>query len=408
LNVDWYRFIRKSTFDNQFGRMTITAREKETIAHGSEIVAYHIILIIKQSPYMNTSSTRTFNRPIILLTSLGLAAMLGACSSSTTTTPPATITTYYAQTNLVADLPATATAAHYDPLLVNPWGIAFSTSAGAHPWLSANGSNTTVFYDTTGGSPASKTIPLPNGMPGGAPSGAVFNGSGTNFGGNSFIFSTEDGTLAGWKGADGPTATIVSDSSGSNTVYKGLAIDAASGQLYATDFHNNAIVVFDVNFKVINTFTDKTAPAGYGPFGIQNINGTLYVTYARQDYIAHDDSAGAGIGFVDRFTLAGALTGRFTSNGNLNSPWGIALAPATWGTFANAILIGNFGDGKITAYDLNGNLLGQLASSSGNIISIDGLWGISFNPSVGADPNKLYLTAGPGGESHGLFGYLYP
>ena len=165
-------------------------------------------------------------------------------------------------------------------------------------------------------------------------------------------------------------------------------------------------------FGVVHSFTDPTVPAGYGPFGIQNINDTLYRDLcAAKGWWRHDDSAGAGIGFVDRFLPSGTMRSRshFASNGNLNSPWGIALAPTTWGGgAANAILIGNFGDGKITAFDHNGNVLGQLMSSSGNTISIDGLWGISFNPSAGADPNKLFFTAGPDGESHGLFGYLYP
>ncbi len=348
------------------------------------------------------------NRPLFFLTFLGLAVILGSCSSSTTTPATPTLTTYYTQTNLVSDT-AVFGAAHIDPNLVNAWGIAFSTAAGAHPWISANGSFTSAIYDTTGGSPSSVTIPAPGGMPGGAPSGIVFNSSAvsTDFGGNHFIFCTEDGTLAGSK-PGAAAATIVSDSSASGAVYKGLAIVASASQLYATDFHNNTINVFDKNFNVVNHFGDATVPAGYGPFGITNINDTLYVTYARQKIRAHDDSAGASIGFVDRFTPGGMMIGRFVSGGNLNSPWGIALAPASFGQFANAILIGNFGDGRITGYDHSGNVIGQLASGSRSTISIQGLWGISFNPSTGSDPNKLFFTAGPYEESHGLFGYLHP
>jgi uncharacterized protein (TIGR03118 family) len=309
-------------------------------------------------------------------------------------------TTYFTQTNLVSDIPVTPAAAHIDPLLQNPWGLVMGT--GGHPWMSDNSSNTSTFYDTSGSSASSITIPLPNGMPGGAPSGIV-----GAFGGEFFVFSTEDGTIAGWKG--GAAATIISDSSASHAVYKGLAVTTTPNQLYATDFHNNAINVFNPSFGVVNSFTDHTLPAGYGPFGIQNINDTLYVTFARQDYIAHDDSAGASIGYVDRFLPNGTMIGgHFASGGNLNSPWGIAQAPASWTGAPNAILIGNFGDGKITAYDDNGNLLGQLQSSAGNVISIPGLWALSFNAEVGADPNKLFFTAGPDNEAHGIFGYLYP
>jgi uncharacterized protein (TIGR03118 family) len=356
---------------------------------------------------MNTR--HTFLRSAYSLSLFGLALMLGSCSSSTSN-PPATpkITTYFTQTNLVSDIAVTPASAHIDTNLVNAWGIAFSTSAGAHPWISANGTFSSTVYDTNGGSPSLFTIPAPGGTTGGAPSGVVYNTT-AGFGGNHFIFCTEDGVIAGWSGGSG--AKIVSDSSGNGAVFKGLALVASANQLYATDFHNNVIVVYDNNFNVVNHFTDASVPAGYGPFGIQNINDTLYVTYARQKVGMHDDSAGASIGYIDRFTPGGVMIGgHFTSGGNLNSPWGIALAPSTsaWGNAGNAILIGNFGDGRITAYDHNGNLLGQLASSSGNTISIDGLWGISFNPSAGADPNKLYFTAGPAGESHGLFGYLYP
>jgi len=354
---------------------------------------------------MNKPQLNRSNHSLLFVTLVGLAAILGSCTSSTTSTPPPTptITTYFTQTNLVADVPATATAAHYDPLLVNPWGM----TLGKHPWISANGSNSSTFYDTSGGSGSSIKIPMPDGTPGGAPSGIVSN-SGSNFA-DFFIFSTEDGTLAGWNGSG--DAKIVSDSSGSGAVYKGLAMVASQNQIWATDFHNNVINVFNTSFGVVKSFTDASIPAGYGPFGIVNIGDTLYVTYARQKVGAHDDSAIAGIGYVDRFMKDGTMIpGHFTFGGNLNSPWGIAVAPSdsAWGGAANAILIGNFGDGRITAFDRSGNLLGQLQSSSGNIISIDGLWAIGFNTSASFDQNKMYFTSGPGGEQHGIFGYLHP
>lgn len=350
---------------------------------------------------MNIQSIRALCRPFFFVSIIGLAAMLSSCSSSTTSTPATpTITTYFTQTNLVSDIPVTPPATTIDTLLQNPWGLVMGTSD--RPWMSDNSSSTSTFYDTSGRSPSSISIPLPNGMPGGAPSGIV-----GAFGGDFFVFSTEDGTIAGWKG--GAAATIISDSSASHAVYKGLAVVTSQSLLYATDFHNNAINVFNSSFGFVHSFTDPTLPSGYGPFGIQNINDTLYVTFARQDYIAHDDSAGASIGYVDRFLPNGTMIGgHFASGGDLNSPWGIAQAPASWTGLPNAILIGNFGDGRITAYDDNGNLLGQLQSSSGNVISIQGLWALSFNPETGADPNKLFFTAGPDGEVHGIFGYLHP
>src|ERR1700722_2189503 len=177
---------------------------------------------------MNTQPSRMFNRPSSFLTCLGLAAILGSCSSSTTTTPPAapTITTYFTQTNLVADVPATASAAHYDTLLVNPWGM----TLGKTPWIADNGSSSSTFYDTAGGTPRSIGIPMPDGTPGGTPSGIVSKGTSSFT--DPFIFSTEDGTLAGWAGSISNPATIVSDSSGSGAVYKGLALVASLSQIW--------------------------------------------------------------------------------------------------------------------------------------------------------------------------------
>ena len=341
---------------------------------------------------------------ILLFGALIAPLLISGCTSSTTTTPPTTTPTYYTQTNLVSDT-ANFAATHTDANLVNAWGIAFGSTG--KPWISSNGAHSSVIYDTTGLPVLTPvTIPVPGATTGGAPSGVIFNASTTDFGGNKFIFCTEDGAIAGW--ASGGAATIVSDSSGSGAVYKGIALVASSSQLYATDFHNNEIVVFDKNFNVVNHFNDGSVPAGYAPFGIQNIHDTLYVTYALQKVGAHDDSSLASTGFVDRFTPAGVqIGGHFASGGNLNSPWGIALAPASWGQFANAILVGNFGDGKITGFTQSGTVIGQLMSSSSSVITIDGLWGISFNPAAGSDPNKLYFTAGPFEESHGLFGYLH-
>ena len=331
--------------------------------------------------------------------------MISGCASTTSTTPatPTVTTIYLSQTNLVSDTSVFAPA-HMDPALINAWGIAFSS--GGKPWLSSNHGSVSTVYDTAGvlQSISPVNIPVPGAVSGGAPSGIVFNPTPADFNAAKFIFSTEDGTIAAW--SSGAAATIVSDQSSNSAEYKGLAIVSSSHKIYATDFHNNMVDVFDNSFTKVSSFTDNTIPTGYGAFGIQNINDTLYVTFARQKYDKGDDSSGLGIGFVDRFTAAGALIGRFASNGNLNSPWGIALAPASWGQFANAILIGNFGDGAITAYSQSGTMIGQLMSSSTSTIHIPGLWAISFNPVTGTDQSKLYFTAGPYDEDHGLFGYL--
>ncbi len=328
--------------------------------------------------------------------------MLQACTSSTSTSP--TNTTSFAQTNLVSDTAAFA-AAHTDPALANAWGIAFGGTG--KPWISSNHGNVSTIYDTSGNTIlAAVKIPVPGVATGGSPTGVVYNANASagDFGKNAFIFSTEDGTIAGWQGGAG--ALIVSDQSALNAVYKGLAIVPSVHQIYATDFHNNTVRVFDKNFLIVGHFTDPSIPVGYSSFGIQNIHDTLYVTFARQKSTLKDDSLGVGIGYVDMFKPDGTLIGRFASNGNLNSPWGLALAPSSFGQFANAILVGNFGDGKITAFDHSGTDLGQLRISGGSVISIDGLWALSFNPTANSDPNKLFFTSGPFTENHGLFGYL--
>ena len=209
---------------------------------------------------MNNSSPRTINRPFVILACFALAAFLGACSSSTTTTQPPvtpTISTYFTDSNLVSDIPVIPAAAHIDPLLQNPWGLVMGT--GGRPWMSDNSSNSSTFYDTSGGNPSSITIPKPDGTPGGAPSGIV-----GAFGGEFFVFSTEDGTIAGWK--SGAAATIISDSSANGAVYKGLAVTTTPNQLYATDFHNNTINVFNFELLLLSIASPgPLVPAGYGP-----------------------------------------------------------------------------------------------------------------------------------------------
>jgi uncharacterized protein (TIGR03118 family) len=200
------------------------------------------------------------------------------------------------------------------------------------------------------------------------------------------------------------------DNSSSGAVYKGIAI-AANGRdrfLYATDFHNNKIDVFDKNFAPASlscSFSDAKIPAGFAPFGIHNVRGNLYVTYAKQDDAKHDDVAGKGLGVVDVYDANGCLIGRVVTRGQLNAPWGIAVAPADFGKFSNTLLIGNFGDGRINAFDVaSGNFRGTL-SNKGKPVVIDGLWGIAFGNGVNNQPvNTLFFAAGPNHETDGLLG----
>jgi len=305
-------------------------------------------------------------------------------------------------------------AANTDPNLVNAWGIA--SSATSPFWVSDNGAGLSTLYNSSG-TPQSLvvTVPAAGSASGGTPTGVVFNPTSDFqvFTGTpaKFIFATEDGTISGW--ASGTQATVKVDNAPTGAVYKGLASgnNGSGNFLYATNFHADAVDVFNGNFtatSLAGNFTDPSLPAGFAPFGIQNIGNTLFVTYAKQDAAGHDDVAGPGNGFVDRFDLNGNFLGRFASNGTLNSPWGLALAPAGFGTFAGDILVGNCGDGRINAFDpTTGAFLGQLKDTSGNPITIDGLWGLRVgNGGNGGDPNTVYFSAGPNGEADGLFGSL--
>jgi uncharacterized protein (TIGR03118 family) len=324
----------------------------------------------------------------------------------------------HVQTNLVSDVPGLAS--HTDANLANPWGIA--TSPTSPFWVSDNHTGVSTLYNTSG-TPQSLVVTVPPAAGGkqGSPTGIVFNGS-TDFQVSAgaparFIFATEDGTISGW--ASGSSAVLKVDNSASGAVYKGLAIgnNGTANFLYAADFHGAKIDVFDAAFApatLAGTFRDLSVPAGYAPFNIQNIGGVLYVTYALQDADAHDDVPGLGHGYINKFDLNGTFIARFASRGSLNSPWGLAVAPAGFGAFANALLVGNFGDGRINAFNpATGAFLGQLADDSGHAISIEGLWGLKIgNGGNGGDLNTLYFAAGIAGpdalEDHGLFGSIAP
>jgi uncharacterized protein (TIGR03118 family) len=326
-------------------------------------------------------------------------------------------------------------AAHTDPNLRNAWGT--STGPGLPIWVSDNASGVTTLYDGQGnpqpGSGANQlvvTIPAPpSAGPGavGAPDGTVFNPTAGGFvvsnnGASAsarFLFATEGGTIAGWSPSVDPSRAVlavdrstVTDPAGDvGASYKGLAlVNTATGKfLYATNFRFGTVDVFDSNFELVNSFTDPTIPAGFAPFGIHNIGGDLYVTFAKQDAAKHDDDAGPGHGFVDVFAPNGDLLQRLASRGRLNSPWAVTLAPSTFGTFGGDILVGNFGDGRINAFTpTTGQFLGQLRSLHGPI-TIPGLWGLRFpTGSLNVTPNALYFTAGPNREADGLLGDLTP
>jgi uncharacterized protein (TIGR03118 family) len=322
----------------------------------------------------------------------------------------------FSQINLVTDDQLINPAMLTDPHLKNAWGISFSATSPF--WISDNGSGLVTLYSVNPATNVATITPLVVSIPGGGSvTGQVFNsnsGSGA-FNGDLFLFVSEDGTISGWRGALGTTAeTLVALSAGN--VYKGAALYTSSGNtyLYAANFRTGTINVIKGTAgapDLPGNFTDPNLPAGYAPFDIRLLNGRLYVTYALQDASKHDDVAGPGHGFVDVFDTNGNFLGRVASQGTLNSPWGLAIAPATFGQFAGELLVGNFGDGRISAFDLSNNnaFEGQLLDLTGNPLTIDGLWGLTTgNSGNGGSMDKLYFSAGPNNEANGLFGVIQP
>jgi len=339
-----------------------------------------------------------------------VAAALGGCgSSSGGGSSVAPTTSLYHETALVSD--QSGVAANTDPQLVDAWGIA--DAPGGAFWVNDNGTGLSTLYNTTGVKQGLEvTIPPPSGSAvTAAPTGMVYNTSGFNVGGApaSFIFGTEDGTISGWN--SGSSATLEVDNSAAGAVYKGLALGESNGasQLYAANFHSGMVDVFNSSYSTVGSFTDPSIPAGYAPFNVANINGLLYVTFAKQmGPTNHDEVDGPGLGYLDTFNMDGTNPHRLVSQAHLNAPWGMVVAPSTFGQYGNDLLVGNFGDGTINVYNpTSGAYLGTLDTAVGTPLAIPGLWALIFgNGGQGGNTGTLYFSAGPDNEAHGLFGSI--
>jgi uncharacterized protein (TIGR03118 family) len=317
--------------------------------------------------------------------------------------------------NLASDQPGKA--AVVEDGLVNAWGVA--RSATGPWWVAAAETGLSKVFNGAGGA-ATLTVQVP-----GNPTGVVFNASeafvitdGTTSGAAQFLFASEDGTISGWRSNIPPPppstmAFVAVDSSPAGAIYKGLAIYNVAGgdRLYATDFHNAHVDVFDGNFTPVTNagaFVDPGIPTGFAPFGIQNLNGEIYVTYAMQDEDGEDDVAGPGLGYVSKFDTNGVFLARVASQGPLNAPWGLAIAPSGFGRFSGNLLVGNFGDGRINGYNLASfEHRGHLKLANHHPLEIEGLWGIGFgNDAAAGSSHALFFAAGPDDEEHGLFGKI--
>jgi uncharacterized protein (TIGR03118 family) len=340
------------------------------------------------------------------------AALVGGVVAAADAREQANPYTVHALVSDDPSVPAPATDAN----LVNGWGL----SAGpTTPWWAANnGTNTSTLYSGTG-SKAALTVAVAGG-----PTGTVFNGTPTDFvisqngksGAARFLFATEAGTVVGWSPTvNGAAAVTGADRSSVGAIYKGLA--TANHRLYASDFHNARVDVFDASFALTalpGAFQDPKIPKGFAPFGIQALGGNIFVTYAKQDAAAKDEVPAPGEGYVDEFTPDGQLVRQVVNsqkkNAPLNAAWGLALAPTGFGNFAGDLLVGNFGNGRVSAYAQNGSkwiYKGQLRVGDGTPIAIDGLWAIAFGNGAASGPTTtLYFLSGPGGEKHGLFGSI--
>jgi uncharacterized protein (TIGR03118 family) len=367
-------------------------------------------------------------RRVRALTAIAAMPVLLAAGA---TSADAAAASHFVVTKLVSDQPGVAPTT--DPNLVNPWGLVAST---AGPWwTSDNGTGLSTLYSGAGAIvPLVVAVPPPAAPPAGlvpGASGIVFNGganfvvsNGTTSGPAAFIFSTEDGTISGWSPAVDRThaiRTVDNFGGGSGAVYKGLALASNSQsrqELFATNFRSGRIDVFDTGFKPVtlarSAFVDPFLPDDFAPFGIASVQGNLFVTYAKQNATKDADVAGRGNGFVDVFNTDGRFLRRFASRGALNSPWGLAVAPAGFGSVGGDLLVGNFGNGRIHAFKLEAergqaDFAGTLSDATSHAIAIDGLWALQFGNGGTAGPTStLFFTAGPNNQTHGLLGSIVP
>ncbi len=343
---------------------------------------------------------------------IGFASLIILCTTSLPLAAKNGPPQHYQQTNLVSDVPGLAAAT--DPNLVNAWGLA--RSATSPWWVADNGTGLSTLY-TGAGAVLSLVVTVPAVSGTSAPTGTVFNGSTTDFlvaptKAARFLFATEEGTIAGWN--SGTTAVIMVPATGA--VYKGLALGQINGanMLYAANFAGGTVDAFDKDFNPVNlganAFKDWRLPADYAPFNVQNIGGWLYVTFAKKEAGSIDELHGPGKGFVDVFSTSGVLQKRLQWGAWFNAPWGVVQASANFGGFSNMILIGNFGSGKIAAFDpVSGEFRGLVRGAHGRPMMIEGLWALSFGNGATAGPvDTLYFTAGIDDEAHGLFGTITP
>ncbi|NUP53035.1 MAG: TIGR03118 family protein [Catenulispora sp.] len=330
--------------------------------------------------------------------------------------------TAFTQTNLVSDIPGMA--ALTDPALVNPWGLAHGPATPV--WASDNGADATTLYATPAGGGVAKVSPGGHttiAIPGGAPTGQAFhdpadagdfvvteNGkSGPAF----FIFASENGGISAWN-PQVDTGSAIAVGQGDDAVYKGLTLwqNPLGSFLLAADFHNARIDVFDSQFRRLTLpptfFQDPNLPAGYAPFNVAAIGDAVYVSYAKQDADKHDEVDGPGLGFVDVYTDFGQHRTRFASHGPLNAPWAITVAPSSFGRFAGDILVGDFGDGRINAFDRRGHFEGPLRGADGKPLAIDGLWGLLPGTAANGGTDSIWFAAGLNHEADGLLGLIGP
>jgi uncharacterized protein (TIGR03118 family) len=359
--------------------------------------------------------------------------------------PAVTQAQHYQQTNLVSDI--TGKAPVIDPNLKNPWGLTRSSTTparlGSPFWVANNNSGTSTLYTGTGqiipiNGTGTVTIPPPKNAPAGTlatPTGVVFNGSADfvlpSGGPALFLFATEDGTISGWNGGQNAILKVDNSDNGSanGAVYKGMTSAEVDGKrfLYVTNFRSAKVEVYNTNFTLVNFGEDafnpegegdgehdghstESIPRGFAPFNIQNIGGTLFVTYAKQDAARHDPVGGDGLGFVELFTPGGKHIGHLEHGTWFNAPWGVVWTTRDFGEFSNAILVGNFRSGWIAAFNgFTHKFIGFVRNPDDSLMFIDGLWSLTFGNDATAGPaNTLFFTAGINNETDGLFGTITP